>query len=342
MYQEEFNTVMNSGIHQSDSVTEQFEKALQEYTGRIAVAVSSGTDALTIALRSLKLDPGAKVLVPAYSFVATGSAVLAAGLTPVFADVTETGGIQFPADMNTFECVIGVTLFGQYTRHSFKIIPGEPYKSYKNHYICDNAQGFDKESCSIGTMNILSFDPMKILPAPGSGGAILTDDPVQAFFLKGLRKNSPNTEIHSQNAQMNAITAKILTERLKHHTMNLRQIKNIARTYYQELLGMNITLPQKNIKYSTNHKFPIFTEYRDELQKHLKQKGIETKVHYPYILPDLPMFKHVPENDKQSFPNAYKLSKQELSLPIYPALLKNEQKYIIYEIKQFFEHARQQ
>lgn len=306
--------------YQGDKVTEQFEKELQEYTGRLAVVVQSGTDALTIALRSLKLDQGAKVLVPAYSFVATGSAVLAAGLTPVFKDVNKYGVMDL-TDIPDIECVIGVTLFGQYIKEHLPDV----------HYICDNAQGFDKESCMFGNMNILSFDPMKILPAPGSGGAILCDDPVQQFFLKGLRKNDPGTEVYSVNSQMSSVTVKTLEHRFENHAANLREHKRVAMRYNRELAS--ISMPYHTVLFSCNHKYPIFHKNRDQLKVYLEQKGIQTKVHYNYILPDLPMFNQPRVN--LMYQNARELSKTELSLPIYPGMTDHDQEYIIQCVKEF-------
>lgn len=319
--------VLDSGQYQGDKTSERFEQKLSEYSGRRAVLVNSGTDALVLALRSLRLDPGSEVIVPAYTFVATGSAVLAAGLKPVFVDVHTDGLLNsmwmYRKMTKNIKAVIGVTLFGQEVE--------TPSLPNGVHYIVDNAQGFNRDTVHLGHLNCLSFDPMKILPAFGSGGAVLCDDQMTEFFLKGLRKNDPMSEVYSQNSQASALTSAILSFRFEQHNYILDEHYAQAETYMTEL-NPSVTLHRNTIKFSSNHKFPIFHKDRNKLKAFLELKGVQTKIHYDYVLPNLQMFG---SEDPTLYPNAFKFSGTELSLPIYPGLTNNEQSYIIESVNEF-------
>lgn len=321
--------ILETGQWQGDATTEPFEKELAAYCRRdYAIAVSSGTDALVLALRALRLPPGSGVMLPAFTFVATGSAVLQAGLEPVFVDVNRNGRIS-QQEIDNFmdddiKVLIDVNMFG--LARSKRTVP----KGIT--MICDNAQGFDKDSCAEGAMNILSFDPMKTLPAFGSAGAILCDEVMLAFFLKGLRKNDPYSEGISTNAQCSATQAASLKYKLTRHPAWCKELKMIAQHYGRNLMGVQLFHDQ-----GSNHKYVIRHKRRNQLKEFLAENGIETKIHYPYILPELPMFG---KNNKRPYakhlyPTAKNLSETCLSLPIYPTMGIEKAQYVVDKITDF-------
>lgn len=325
-YLELFDRVLRTGQYQGEHTTDALEEVLREFTGRRAVVVQSGTEALTMALRAIKAPPDAEVIVPAYSFPATASAVLRAGLKPVFVDVTPSGFMDYDrlneAITNNTAAIVPVTMFGR----SFFL--DEP-KRYKAFMIWDNAQGFSKLMCHHGFMNCVSFDPMKVMPAFGSAGAIFCDDEMMEFLLKGMRKNDPFCPIPSQNSQVSALISAGLIRSIEFYETWQSQRKAVREAYKS---GISLSVQDCWEGYSTDHKFPIFSRKRDQLKEYLAEHGIQTKVHYPYVLPSLPMFG---SEDPDKYPNAKKLSETELSLPIYPMMSADEVYHVINKVNDF-------
>ena len=333
--------VLDSGQYQGDKVTKDFEDSLQEYTGRkFAVAVNSGSDALVLALKALQYPPGSEILVPAFSFVATASAVVCAGHVPVFCDVTPDGIINSIYNRITekTKAIILVTMFGNYGA-----LPDIDDIPAGIGVICDNAQGFGQMSCRYSNLNCLSFDPMKTLPAFGSGGAILTDEPLLAFFMKGLRKNDPGTAVASQNSQMSALTAAFLRYKLDYHDEWTYVLHRHALRYTNGLEGCPIQIRRHLTGRRSNHKYVIRCTdgSRDRLKHHLKAVGIETKIHYPYVLPELEMFGKplFPSQIKQQYPFAKALSEEALSLPIYPSMSEDDIDYVCEKIVMYYRYG---
>jgi len=325
-YLDLFDEVLSTGQYQGEKTTDALEKTLYEYTGRRAVVVQSGTEALTMALRAIKAAPGSEVIVPAYSFPATASAVIRAGLKPVFVDVDKHGFMDHiqvnKVITDNTAAIVPVTIFGR----SFFL--GEKYKPF---LIWDNAQGFSKLICNQGFMNCVSFDPMKVMPAFGSAGAIFCDDEMMEFILKGMRKNDPFCPIPSQNSQVSTLISTGLIHSLTFMEEWQEKRRRIKNLYIKELHSSVLDLWEG---LASNHKFPIFHEKRDELKQYLDDNGIQTKVHYPYILPELEQFG---SEDPDKYPMAKKLSQTELSLPIFPQMTLDEIWHVINTVNQFVD-----
>jgi len=328
-YLQVFDEVLSTGKWQGNDTSEALESALVSITGRNhAILVGSGTEALYLATRALD-DGKPDVILPAYSFSATASAVVRAGKNPVFIDVNLYGLMTppRPSQINSDTSIImPVHMYGRNTQGN----------TYNINTIIDNAQGFRRNQYAFknGTIQCLSFDPMKTLPAFGSAGAILCDDPVLAFLIKGLRNNSPYSPLPSQNSQVPAIiSAGLLVSLNKYFNEWNARRGTISKMYIDHIpLAYQDMYPDL----TSYHKFPIYSSNRDEMAEYLKERGIETKVHYSYTLPELDQFGGMPaEEAKEKFPNAYLLSRNELSLPIYPQMTNEQVWYVIECVNDF-------
>ena len=328
---------------------EKLEQQLCEVMGtKEAVAVGSATDALFFALVTSGIKPGDKVAVPAMTFVATASPVIRAGATPVFIDA----GDNYQPDINktielvnsrTVQAVVATHLYGQL----FDITPlAQACHDKGVTLIEDGAQaiGATYNGTSPGADSFaasLSFDPMKVAGAFGSGGAIVTNDPAAAERIKRLRYHGRDESRFYQelgyNSQIASVQAAIVGFKLDHLDEWIERRQQIARRYGAVLDEISSATPPLEIRGARHvfHKYVLTVgNERDRLRKHLSDAGIGTMVHYASPLHKEPMFKkHLDSSDR--FPEADRISKEALSLPIYPEMEDSEVDYICHQLTSF-------
>lgn len=307
---------------------------------REAVCVNSCTDALFFALKYLGIKEGDEVLVPAFSFVASASCILRVRASPIFVDVaSETGNIDLEkaADLVTERTVamIIVHLYGR------MICPTDVWKfSGRQHLFVveDAAQAFGAEyeghvAGQVGIAACFSFDPTKNLSAPGSGGAVVYPaDPKIVQSYRYHDKMSGYTKL-GYNSQLPEISAALLDIKLNRFWENQERRHKIAEYYSDTMHNLPLGLPKEEEgTVHSYHKFVIRSEDRDTLRDHLSKNGIETKIHYPLPLPNLPMF----EIFSIDCPNAEKLSREVLSLPIHPYLSDAEVEFVAEAVLNFY------
>tara|TARA_B100001123_G_scaffold449438_1_gene614814 strand:+ start:11697 stop:12788 length:1092 start_codon:yes stop_codon:yes gene_type:complete len=325
------------------------EKQLRIVMGaKNAMAVGSATDALFFALISAGMRPGHKVAVPAMTFVATVSPVLRAGGIPIFVDSGEdyqpdiTKTIQLVKNRSV-DVVIMAHLYGQL----FDITPlAEACNSNDVLLIEDAAQAIgatlnESKPGEKSAAAILSFDPMKIAGAFGSGGAVVTNDPKIAERVTRLRYHGRDEKrIYRElgyNSQMASIQAAIVKFKLDHLEEWTKRRQQIAQQYKSKLGKIPIITLPREIPRSNHvfHKFVITVgENRNRLREHLKQAGVESMVHYTSSLNAEPLFSPYIKPEA-SFPEAERISREALSLPIYPELTDKEVSYICEQIANF-------
>ena len=332
---EAIQKVINSASFINGTEIEQLENELAFFSGaKHALACSSGTDALLLALMALELQPGDEVICPAFSFFASASMVSLLKAKPVFVDVSP---IDFNIDVTKIEekitartrGIIAVSLFGQCA--NFNVI-NEIAKHKGLWVIEDAAQSFGaiydgKRSCSITDVAVTSFFPAKPLGCYGDGGAVFTSDEKLAAKIKMLRSHGQEKRyVHKRigiNGRMDTIQAAILRVKLKHFEEEIIT-RQMAALKYSQLLDNKVMLPEvsdKNI--SVWAQYTIGVENRDEVQQKLKEKDIPTTVHYPKILPLQEAFAGVvPMNEK--FEVAQLLSESVLSLPMHGFITNEE------------------
>lgn len=322
------------------------EKLLSKYMKKKSCVVcNSCTDALFFALKALKLKKNSEVLVPNFSYVASASSIVRAGLRPKFIDIDNEYNLDLNAAQKKItsrtKAMIFVHLYGQMGSPN-KIL--EFCKKNKIILIEDVAQAFGamregKIAGSIGELSCISFDPTKIISAPGSGGAVLTNNKRYYNEIRKMRyhgKDKNNFKILGYNSQLPTITASVILEKIKQNKQWNTIRQKIANKYCSKLSGF-VSVP-KIVKNQTHafHKFVIETPKRDKLKKYLLSKGIQTMIHYNSPLSSNPYLKKMFKEDIKK-KNAYKKSKVVLSLPIHPFLKKEEVNYIISNIIKFIK-----
>lgn len=356
----QFNSLRDEILKKVDEVSQsgefilgkelqQFEKNFASYCNcKYAVGVANGTDALFLVMKALGIGNGDEVITAPNSFLATAGAVVAAGATPVFADVRD----DYNIDPNKIEeaitertkAIIPVHLTGRLADMSTIL---DIAKRHGVYVIEDAAQAVGasyngKRTGSFGTAGCFSFHPLKTLNAYGDGGAITTDDTALYEKLMKIRnhglKNRDECELWGYNSRLDNLQAAILDIKLKHlDKWNMRK-RRMAALYRRGLQGIKGVLkvpadaPGEEAVY---HTFIIQCENRDELQQYLQKQGIETKVHYPIPI-------HLQKAAvslgyrKGDFPKAEAITKRILSLPIYPELLDADIETVCSRIIEFY------
>jgi dTDP-4-amino-4,6-dideoxygalactose transaminase len=325
-----------------------FEEQLAEYNqSRFAIGVGNGLDALTIALKSLKLTPTDEVIVPAHTYIATWLAVTRAGATIVPVEPDETMNIDptkiEQAITSKTKVILPVHLYGQACEMSeIETIASK----HKLKIVEDNAQAIGsswngKPTGSFGVVNGVSFFPTKNLGAIGDGGAITTSDEIIANFVRTYRsygfKEKNYASVLGANSRLDEMQAAVLRVKLKKLNDWTASRQHLAKQYESMLQNVgDIKLPVlKPGAAHVYHLFVIQTLHRDKLRQFLGEHGIETMIHYP-LPPHLQKaYGHL--NFKPGdFPKTEKLSQTILSLPLYPGIPVDDIAYVCETIKSFF------
>jgi len=332
---------------------EEFERDFAKFAGcEHAVGVSSGLDALRLALMAVGVGPGDEVILPANTYIATALAVSAVGGRPVLVDCDRR---TYNIDVNLVEsavtprtkAVVPVHLTGQAAdmdpilevagRHGLRVIE-------------DAAQAhgtlYKGRSCgSLGSIGCFSFYPGKNLGAYGDGGMVTTDDPDLAARLRRLRNYGQTAKYrHTEkglNARLDTIQAAILSVKLRHLPRWNKARGAYANGYRDLLCGVGDLTFQQEALYSTHvyHLFILETEWRDALREHLEPRGIQTGIHYPTPIHLQPAYKELVYGEGD-FPEAERLAKRMLSLPMFPELRREQIEWVTEEIGSSFQDGR--
>jgi dTDP-4-amino-4,6-dideoxygalactose transaminase len=316
----------------------EFEQVFSEkMNSKHCVGVSSGTDALLAIFMALELEPGSEVIVPSFTFVASASSILRAGLTPVFADL---GAGSFAPSIDTIKsvwtdktkAVLFVHLFGEAT--DLSELKG----------VCDDRGAFLIEDCaqSYGSptgehslASAFSFFPAKNLGCLGDGGAITTNDDKFFNSLKVVRSHGSrekyNYELLGGNFRLDTIQASFLRVLIQESDEWISKRRKNANYYSQHLKNVSgLMLPEDSDGHSWNQ-YTLRTKRRNELKKFLDSNNIGNAVYYPIPLHKSKIFK-----SNNTLKETEKRCKEVLSIPIYPGLSVYEREYVITKIKDFF------
>jgi dTDP-4-amino-4,6-dideoxygalactose transaminase len=325
--------VLDSGWFLMGPELEGFERQFAAYHGAAvqAVGVGSGTDALTIGLRALGIQPGDEVLVTANAGVPPVAAVVAAGARPVYCDVDPSTQVLDPWEIDRHasphtKAILVVHLYGQPAPMD-AILERAKKRGLKVLEDCAQAHGARYQGRLVGTLGdaaAFSFYPTKNLGALGDAGALLTADPDVADRARLLRMYGWRTryvsEIHSTVSRMDEIQAAILSARLAHLDEWNATRRRLAERYRSQLPG-TVELPPGD---GVFHLFVIKSRARDALKAHLTANGVGTDVHYP-----VPVHRQKPYADSRiALPVTERLANQVLSLPIYPQLPEADVDYV--------------
>jgi dTDP-4-amino-4,6-dideoxygalactose transaminase len=309
---------------------ESLETEIAEYCGsRYAVGVSSGTDALLVALMAFGVGAGDEVITPAYSFFATAGTVARLGARPVFVDIDPA---TFNADPSMIaakitprtKAILPVHLFGQMA--DMKEIC-DVAAQHRIPVIEDAAQAIGaerdgKRAGNVGDAGCFSFFPTKNLGAFGDAGMVTTNDAVLAERLRMLRMHGYRSryvnELLGGNFRLDAIQAAVLRVKLRHlDVWTEARRRNAAE--YRKLLPENVVLPLEKTGRHIYNQFVIRCAQRDRLMAGLKAAGIGCEVYYPVPSHLQPCFSGLGHR-RGDFPISEKAASESLALPIYPEL----------------------
>ena len=346
---QDFERVLATGQFILGPEHDAFERELAEACGvRYAVGLSSGTSAITLAVQALGIGAGDEVILPAFTYHATASAVAQAGARPVFADVEP---VRFGLDPSSVEGRIGprtrailpVHLYGLACdldgiaslaeRHGLAVLE-------------DAAQaiGADRNGVAPGKRSAgatLSFFPTKNLGALGDAGAFVTEREDLAAQVRLLRAqgdagNYRHTEIGT-NARLDSLQAAFLRTKLRHLPEWVDARRAAAAAYREALADVPVKLPAEPAdSRHTYHQFTIRTRDRDGMQSFLKERGIATRIYYPIPLHRQPCFADL-GHSPGDFPVAETLAGEVLSLPIFPGITEEEIARVTDAVREFFE-----
>jgi dTDP-4-amino-4,6-dideoxygalactose transaminase len=344
------DNVIREGIFIGGSQVREFENLWAKYTNsKYALGVSNGLDGLILALRSIGIGEGDVVGVPAHTFIATWTAVISVGATPLGIDVDNQGLINLSILRNlspTLSAVIPVHMHGstvdmqevhdiclnQDLSKPVKIIEDA---SQSHGALCSNGE-------KIGTFSdvaVYSLYPTKNLGALGDAGIITTNN--QSIFEKisllrnygSMLDNKYEHTILGFNNRLDNIQASILTHNLEYLPAWNRHRQELADIYIEEL-GGDVEILQAHRSDSVRHHLCVLVERRNELRVFLKSRGISTEIHYPKVAGS--EANKILGKDVR-FVNAEKIANSVLSLPLSQWHSKNQIHHVINSIKEWYK-----
>lgn len=350
MFQKEFEEaavrVLRSGWYIMGKELERFEGEFADYLGaKYCVGTASGLDALILACRAVGLQEGDEVIVQANTYIATVMAITIAGATPVFVEPDEY--FQIDADRieekitDRTKAVMVVHLYGQAAGMD-RIV--ELCGKYDLRLIEDCAQshGADDQGKMTGTfgdIGCFSFYPTKNLGAFGDGGAVVTDREDYRDRIRMLRNYGSNVRYYNEEVGMNSrldeLQAALLSVRLKHLPQLTEERRRIAEKYLKEIHNEKILLPKRREGAGhVYHQFVIRCRERQALMEYLKERGIDTIIHYP-IPPHLSKAYAYLGHHKGDYPITETYADEVLSIPMYNGLTEEEQERVIDALNQY-------
>ena len=323
-----------------------FEEEFAQYCNtKYALGVNSGTDALFLSLLACNIGRGDEVIVPCFTYIASSFAISYTGAKPVFVDIDE---ISYNIDIKKIEksitkntkAIIPVHLFGQPAKMKEIISLAKKYnlKIIEDAAQAHGAKYYGKKVGSLADTGCFSFYPTKNLGGCGDGGMVTTNN--KNIYKKILklrdygRRDRYHHVIKGYNSRLDTIQAVILRIKLKNlDRWNQMRRKN-AEIYNNLLEDLDLVLPKEenNVKH-VYHAYSIRLKNRDKIVQKLRNRGISTSIYYPIPLHLQPAYKEL-NYKKGNFPIAEKVSKDILSLPIYPCLEKAKIEFITKVLKE--------
>jgi UDP-2-acetamido-2-deoxy-ribo-hexuluronate aminotransferase len=329
---------------------QELEEILATYVGaEHALTVSSGTDALLIALMALGIKAGDEIITTPFSFFATAEVIALLGAKPVFVDIDQEtyninpDQIEQAITKNT-KALMPVSLYGQCAdydaintianRHGLPVIE-------------DAAQSFGavykgRKSCALTTIGCTSFFPSKPLGCFGDGGACFTNDASLAERMREIRTHGQSKRYHHTslgiNGRFDTMQAAVLLEKMILFPEEIELRQEVAQRY-QRMLPTHVKKPViKPNNLSVYAQYTIEVKERDALAQFLQEKGIPTAVHYPSGVHEQPIFKTLYPGEYY-YPNTEYAARHVLSLPMHPYLSLPDQERICNAVAEFLNEC---
>ncbi len=344
---EAFARVFEASWYIDGEEDKKFESAFARYCGvDYCVGVGNGLDALMLSLKALNVGPGDEVIVPSNTYIATALSVTYVGATPVFVDPDIR---TFNIDPQKTEAAI--------TSRTKAIMPvhlyGQPCdmdaitENARTHHLyviedCAQAHGAVYKGQKIGTfadVAAFSFYPGKNLGALGDAGAVVTNNKELAEKVRALGNYGSDYKYHhiykGCNSRLDELQAAFLSVKLSYLDRMNAERRRIAKRYNEEIVNYKVIKPYvEPMCIPVWHIYGVRCRERDQLEKHLNEKGIGTNKHYPIPIHMQECYKDLNLKEGQ-FPIAEEISRTELSLPMYYGMTDDEISYVIDAVNEF-------
>lgn len=340
-----------------------FEHGVADYCGvQHGIGVSSGTDALIVAMMAMGIGEGDEVITTPYTFFGTVGSIVRLGAKPVFVDIEAD---SFNIDVSKIKAAITprtrviapVHLFGQ-------MAPMQAINQLAREHdllvIEDAAQAIgakqnDRPACSYGHVGCLSFFPTKNLGGFGDGGMVVTDDAEYASIFRQLRNHGMKPKYYHArvggNFRLDALQAAVLNVKLQHLNTWHEQRRENAALYHKlfkaaglsrevsqldSSLERGVVLPtEREGNYHIYNQFVIYSEERDELMAHLRANDVGCEIYYPLSLHEQECFRML-GYAKGDFPKSERAAAMSMALPIYPDLTPQMIERVVEVIGEFY------
>lgn len=348
--------ILNSGRYIGGTAVTNFEQEFAEYIGvNKCIGCNSGTDSLYMALRALNIGQGDEVITTPFTFIATTEVIIRVGAKPVFVDI-ESDTFNFDLEQVNAaitpktKAIIPVHLFGQPVDMQRLMAIAQAHNLYviEDCAQATGAEWNDRQVGSIGHIGCFSFFPTKNLGGCGDGGALVTNDESIASQVIMLRQHGLKTrychELTGINSRLDSIQAALLSIKLR-YLDSWNQQRQQAAAYYHQLLQpiASIKIPQALSGGTT-----VWNQYtiqieddrldeesrRDRVRQKLAEMGVMAMVYYPLPLHLQPVYEDLGYQIGQ-LPVAEKAAREVLSLPMFPGILEEEQKQVVYSLKDY-------
>lgn len=338
------NAVLEHGQYIMGPEIRELEGRLADYVGvKHCITVSSGTDALLIAMMALGVNRGDEVITTPFTFIATGEVIALLGAIPVFVDIDPRTYNIDPAKIEAAitqktKVIMPVSLYGQCA--DFDVINAIAHK-HELTVIEDAAQSFGatykgRKSCSLSKVGCSSFFPSKPLGCYGDGGACFTDDDEVAGKMRQLRVHGQEKRYYHTligiNGRLDTLQAAILLAKLDIFPDEVEARQRIGRRYSEKLI-------ESVQPYVAPHNASVYGQYTIQLENRAQGKaaleaaGIPVAVHYPTTLNLQPAFAYL-EQPAGTFPVAEAAAERVLSLPMHPYLSEQDQDQIVFIVNE--------
>ncbi len=348
---------------------EKMEQMMNSYLGcTYSLGISSGTDALLLALMAIDIKPGDEVIVPTYSFFATAGVVSRLNAIPIFVDVDPvTFNIDpkkiTPKITSKTKAIIPVHLYGQSAEMGTIMAIAKEHKLF---VIEDAAQAIGvhykdgKNVGTIGDIGCFSFFPSKNLGCFGDGGLVTTNNSELAVRMKDMRVHGMNPKYYHTyiggNFRIDALQAAVLSVKLPHldnwsakRRENAKQYLDLfkkhglaedsGKTFFDS--KNRVLLPHSVYQESGVQNHHIFNQYiirvekRNALKKFITEQGIGNDVYYPVPFHEQECFKYLSQGN--DFPVSNCAANDSLALPIFPELMPEQIEYVVSSIAEFMQ-----
>ncbi|MBI3607446.1 MAG: DegT/DnrJ/EryC1/StrS family aminotransferase [Nitrospirae bacterium] len=329
---------------------EAFEQEIAKYLGAAhAIGVTSGTDALLLALMAAGVNPGDEVLTTPYSFFATAGSISRVGAVPVFVDIDPVSYNLDPSKVEAAltpkaRAVIPVHLYGRPADLDpiLALASGEGLAVIEDAAQAIGASWHGKRVGTLADAGALSFFPSKNLGGFGDGGMVVTNDAALAAKVRRLRVHGSERRYEhidiGINGRLDALQAAVLRVKLAHLDEWTQTRRRNAQRYVDLFtragLYEMLAVPSLVDGHVFNQ-FVIRSKRRDELKTFLASREIGTEVYYPIPLHMQPCYRHLGYGEGD-FPEAELAARETLALPIYPEVTETQQAFVVEMIDQFY------